>query len=73
MTKVDRILTGEEKNFCMRCNYLSYEYGEVEPENLNFVDSEGIPEGEAQVVCPKCGSISYMIASEEEEKKYDKR
>ena len=45
----------------MDCNYLSYEYGEIDPENS---------EGEAQVICPKCSSISYCIATDKEIKEY---
>ena len=61
MKNIDRILTGKEKNYCMDCNYLSYEYGEIDPENS---------EGEAQVICPKCSSISYCIATDKEIKEY---
>ena len=56
--KFDRILTAKEKNFCMRCNYLSYDYAEIDKED------------EADVVCPKCFSEYYMIATKEEERIY---
>ena len=68
--KFDRILTDEEQNYCLSCNYLSYDYGEVEPDNPHFVKSEGLPDGQAQVVCPNCMSIAYVIASDEEIEKY---
>ena len=65
--KIDRIITDEEEqNYCLSCNYLSYDYGEVEPDNPHFIKSEGLPEGQAQVVCPNCMSIVYVIASDEE-------
>ena len=42
----------------MRCNYLSYDYAEIDKED------------EADVVCPKCFSEYYMIATKEEERIY---
>ena len=56
--KIDRILTADDKNFCMRCHHLSYNYAEIDTED------------EADVVCPKCFSQYYMIATKEEEKRY---
>jgi len=68
--KIDRIITDEEQNYCLSCNHLSYDYGEIEPDNPQFIKSEGLPDGQAQVVCPHCMSIAYVIASDEEIKKY---
>lgn len=52
----------EEEQYCMQCNHLSHIYAE-HGENPDI-------EGEADVVCPNCGSSAYFIATDEEIKKY---
>ena len=74
---IDRIMDNRDsisddekvQNYCMTCHHVSYKYGERESDNPDY-DGDGIPEDEAQVVCPKCESTYYMIASDEEIKKY---
>ena len=52
----------EHEQYCMQCNHLSHIYAE-HGENPDI-------EGEADVVCPNCGSGSYFIATDEEIEKY---
>ena len=68
---INNILKGNEKNYCMTCHHISYEYGEREPDNPDY-DGDGIPKDEAQVVSPKCESTYYMIATEDEIKEHGK-
>ncbi len=61
VAKMD-ILTGEELNQCMACDYTSYEYGEVYSKDGDEITSWNT---EDHVVCPKCKSFDYYIIDEE--------
>jgi len=49
----------DELNYCYDCNLISNTIGEIDSDN-----------GESDVVCPKCGSEAYVVASDEEIEKY---
>ena len=61
VAKMD-ILTSEELNQCMACDYTSYEYGEVYSKDGNEITSWNT---EDHVVCPSCKSFDYYIIEEE--------
>ena len=56
------ILTSEELNQCMACDYTSYEYGEVYSKDGDEITSWNT---EDHVVCPNCKSFDYYIIEEE--------
>jgi len=61
------IFKNNEPQYCMNCHNLSHMYAEIaDPEN----PTDGLPEGEAEVVCPNCKSPSYFIATEKEIETY---
>lgn len=49
----------DELNFCYDCKLVSNTIGEIETDN-----------DENDVVCPRCGSQAYFIATDEEIAKY---
>ena len=52
---VDDTREDDEMNFCYDCKLVSNTIGEIETDN-----------DETDVVCPRCGSQGYVIASDEE-------
>jgi len=63
IAKMD-ILTSEELNQCMACDYTSYEYAEVYSKSGDEITSWNT---EDHVVCPSCKSFDYYIINEEEQ------
>ena len=58
---IDMTRDDDELNFCYDCKLISYTLGEIDTDN-----------DETDVVCPRCGSLAYFVASDEEIAKYGK-